>query len=281
VDYADQRYYASAYGRFATTDPQYAGTLSNPQSLNLYSYVLGDPVNGNDPRGLCSVIGSGITQSAYSDSTSGQQEFANEVGGISVAPYSNGSLLGGVANVIVQGMGVPTGATLNWLNAISVAAQTPGPISIYAFSGSGGAFTNAYNWLTPEIRARITNITYIDPGNFSQPLASGTAGTNVSLYTDNSDAANLAVRLFGSGPTGTVNTFDTGNCGHNENCVYNNFAEQLSQTATNCTVGAGSVFGLPPRTYTYTSGFNWSNFLFWIEPAPVPSVTTTIHYDLP
>ena len=280
LDYADQRFYASGYGRFMTYDPGYAGTLSDPRSLNLYSYVLGDPVNGNDPEGLCSVMGSGITQSAYSGSTSGQQDFANEVGGISVMPYSNGSLLGGVANVIVQGMGVPTGATATWLNAISVAAQTPGPISIYAFSGSGGAFTNAYNWLTPEVQARITNITYIDPGNFSQPLATGMPGTNVSLYTDNSDVENLAVQLFGSGPTGTVNIVNTNTCGHNENCVYTNFADQLSKTATNCTVGAGAVFGLPARNYSYSSGFSLYNF-FWAEPAPVPSVTTTIRYFLP
>jgi hypothetical protein len=70
--------------------------------------VLGDPANSNDPKGLCSVIGSGITQSAYSDSTSAQQEFADEVGGISVTPYSYGTLPGGVANVAVQGLGIPT-----------------------------------------------------------------------------------------------------------------------------------------------------------------------------
>jgi RHS repeat-associated protein len=281
LDYADQRYYASGYGRFTKTDPSNAGALDNPLSLNLYSYVLGDPVNRSDPQGLCSIIGSGITQSAYSDSTSGQQEFADDVGAITATPFSNGTLIGGVANVVAQGLGIPTGATVTWLNAIALAAQTPGPISIYAFSGSGGAFTNAYNWLNPAIQARITNITYLDPGNFNQPLTSGVAGTNVTLYTDNSDAANLAVQLFGSGAAGTVNTINTGTCGHNENCVFQTFADQLSQTATDCTVGAGAVFGLPPRSNIYTGGFNWSNFLFWSEPAPVPSVTTKITYDLP
>ena len=94
-------------------------------------------MNRYDPKGLCSVIGSGITQSAYSFSTSAQEEFANEVGGISVSPYANGTIAGGVANVGVQGFGILTGATMNWLNAITLAAQTPGPINIYAFSGSG------------------------------------------------------------------------------------------------------------------------------------------------
>lgn len=274
----DQRYYASAYGRFNTADPGYAGALDDPGSLNKYSYVLGDPVNGYDPEGLCSVIGSGITQSAHSDSTSGQEQFANATAGITVTPYSNGTVVGGALKVMAQGVGIPTGATLNWLDAIALAAQTPGPISIYAFSGSGGAFTNAYNWLSPEIQSRITNITYIDPGNYAQPLASGKPGTNVTLFTDNSDAANIAVQLFGVPPDGPINVINTGTCGHDENWVFNRFSEQLSQTATNCAVGGGSVFGLPQRKPT--SGFRLSRMWNWIfDPAPVPSVNSTITYQ--
>jgi RHS repeat-associated protein len=53
LDYADQRYYASTYGRFNTPDP-YAGSFNsrNPLSWNRYLYTLGDPGNRNDPRGL-------------------------------------------------------------------------------------------------------------------------------------------------------------------------------------------------------------------------------------
>src|SRR3954469_7339899 len=53
LDYADQRYYASSYGRFNTADP-YGGSarLGNPGSWNKYSYVQGDPVNQIDPSGL-------------------------------------------------------------------------------------------------------------------------------------------------------------------------------------------------------------------------------------
>jgi len=52
LDYADQRYYASAYGRFATAD-QYMASAgpSDPGSWNRYAYVGGDPVNHRDPRG--------------------------------------------------------------------------------------------------------------------------------------------------------------------------------------------------------------------------------------
>ena len=53
LDYAKNRYYSNAYGRFMTPDPSRpGGGPSNPQSWNRYAYVSGDPVNFRDPRGL-------------------------------------------------------------------------------------------------------------------------------------------------------------------------------------------------------------------------------------
>jgi RHS repeat-associated protein len=52
LDYANNRYYNNAYGRFMTPDPYTAsGGPADPQSWNRYSYVEGDPVNGIDPTG--------------------------------------------------------------------------------------------------------------------------------------------------------------------------------------------------------------------------------------
>ena len=58
LDYADQRFYASTYGRFSTADP-YRGSMntSDPGSLNRYAYAWGDPINSNDPSGLCVIQG--------------------------------------------------------------------------------------------------------------------------------------------------------------------------------------------------------------------------------
>ncbi len=57
----DQRYYASAYGRFVTPDPM-AGSAKpkSPGSWNRYTYVGGDPIGRSDPTGQC-----------YFDTTSG------------------------------------------------------------------------------------------------------------------------------------------------------------------------------------------------------------------
>jgi RHS repeat-associated protein len=58
LDYANNRYYSNAYGRFMTPDPSAKSEdPRSPQSWNRYPYVQGDPVNSNDPTGLDSFDG--------------------------------------------------------------------------------------------------------------------------------------------------------------------------------------------------------------------------------
>jgi RHS repeat-associated protein len=52
LDYARNRYYYPAIGRFLTPDPADAGQTAQPQSLNLYSYVFNDAINLIDESGL-------------------------------------------------------------------------------------------------------------------------------------------------------------------------------------------------------------------------------------
>jgi len=56
-DYAKNRYYSPSLGRFLTPDPYRSGRLANPGTWNRYVYTLGDPVNNNDPSGLCVIDG--------------------------------------------------------------------------------------------------------------------------------------------------------------------------------------------------------------------------------
>jgi RHS repeat-associated protein len=55
LDNFGARYDSSQYGRFMSPDPGNAGAdPTNPQSWNMYSYVLNNPLSNTDPSGLCS-----------------------------------------------------------------------------------------------------------------------------------------------------------------------------------------------------------------------------------
>jgi RHS repeat-associated protein len=57
LDYAVNRYYDAARGRFLTPDPYRAsGGPADPGSWNRYAYVQGDPINAYDPQGLMWVL---------------------------------------------------------------------------------------------------------------------------------------------------------------------------------------------------------------------------------
>jgi RHS repeat-associated protein len=71
-DYFGARYYSSNMGRFLSPDPSgltYA-SATNPQSLNLYSYALNNPLTNIDPTGMyCFYGGAGDTPENDSDPT--------------------------------------------------------------------------------------------------------------------------------------------------------------------------------------------------------------------
>jgi RHS repeat-associated protein len=50
LDYFNARYYQSMQGRFTSPDI-FGGKVSNPQSLNLYGYVMNNPLKWRDPSG--------------------------------------------------------------------------------------------------------------------------------------------------------------------------------------------------------------------------------------
>ncbi len=254
-----------------------SANLLSPQSLNLYSYVANDPVNGVDPQGLCTVIIGGITQTANSKNTETQEELANVIGAISALPYAGGGQISGAANILAQGIGIPTGATATAVSAINLAAQTPGPIDIIAFSGGAAAFSRARNYLNAVTRSRIQSLTSIDPAAIQLQRGNG---ASVSVYSDSVRLANTLLSAYATLRTLDVNKkHETGTCGHDANCAIRTFFDSLVANASFCLVGAGSVFGVPTKM---SASFIYSPpafFSFIYEKLLASRVTFTIGFD--
>ncbi|WP_263418066.1 RHS repeat-associated core domain-containing protein [Terriglobus albidus] len=69
LDYFGARYYGSSIGRFMSPDPSGLAYASpgNPQSLNLYSYALNNPLRFIDPSGLTSCFYGGEGDTTEND----------------------------------------------------------------------------------------------------------------------------------------------------------------------------------------------------------------------
>ena len=119
------RYYDPALGRFASADtliPQ----PENPQSLNRYSYVLGNPICGTDPDGRCwplctALIGGAIGAGIGAASVALPQMIRNAQGGqpltanIDPAEVGKAAAVGFVAGAIsgaTAGVGTGLAATI-------------------------------------------------------------------------------------------------------------------------------------------------------------------------
>ena len=93
-DYFGARYYASTTGRFLSPDPSslnYAH-FTNPQSLNLYGYVYGNPISSVDPTGLagCQIEGMDVAScNGISNSEGAVQCPANLCGQVAVGTYGH------------------------------------------------------------------------------------------------------------------------------------------------------------------------------------------------
>ena len=82
-DYFGARYYASSMGRFMSPDwsakvaPVPYAKLDNPQTLNLYAYLMNNPLGGVDADGFCG--GAGQDKSPACDSKRTEQQVTNTV----------------------------------------------------------------------------------------------------------------------------------------------------------------------------------------------------------
>jgi RHS repeat-associated protein len=124
-DYFGARFYASNMGRFMSPDPggiAYANPY-NPQSLNLYSYVVNNPLSNIDPTGMECLWDDGSFDSA-DDKETGDVQGCTSQGGTFVNPdlFENALLTNGQnANIQYGSWSGSANSTLasSWLGASS------------------------------------------------------------------------------------------------------------------------------------------------------------------
>jgi len=113
------RYYSSVQGRWLSPDwddkpvaVPYA-ILGNPQTLNLYSYVGGDPTNHADPDGhiyLCPTCATSADSSSEAQNQGSGQPGDKAQNTVTAATV--GAVIGGVGGAIVGGIAGAAGGTL-------------------------------------------------------------------------------------------------------------------------------------------------------------------------
>jgi RHS repeat-associated protein len=168
-------------GRWISADPagRTAVTLTDPQSWNRYAYVNNQPMTKVDSLGLCDVFIAGVKRTPSNPATI-FEDFTNAMGMETVYPYSGGNVIGGVWDVGKANMGFETEEVKAVVAAINLAANDPGPINIFADSGGASAFATARHYISPQILARINNVTYVDPGALGgAPLPGGNGDTTM------------------------------------------------------------------------------------------------------
>jgi hypothetical protein len=282
----DQRFYTSQFGRFMGADRSARNVNgANPISWNRYSYVNGDPVNGRDPNGLCSVAIEGVSGNPEVDAFG---TTATNLGSDIAYPYSGESKAAGY-------VAVATGASdsvSTAYNAILYALNNDsGSIDIVTYSAGVSAFASAFSMLSFAQQQRIGTVLYIAPGGAGQ-LPSGTDQTYAVFGGDLKDqVANFGISL----PFGIQSSYT--NCGHTDfSCLAAAASAQLASIRADGTCNNQNIFtrqnptglfgggggGTPTGSVATAWGywFGAGGGLGWGWPDPTFAVDSTISFDI-
>ena len=249
LDYFGARYSSSNFGRFMTPDWSATPTatpyvaLANPQSLNLYSYVLDNPITSADSNGHdCCIPGENLIMDAilwYAHKPPQTQARIKQ------AAKGTGQVIVGVAGLVVGGTvdvgsgGLATAATvvLAQGSATSIGMGTSNLIS--AATGKGGAAMRKADTIVSATRnipgqvatavgvatgrgtaageavATVTDVATANPS----ALATGTVGQRLaSAIVQTSTAASVAQEVrtatTHASPQDTINSCSYSNTDH-------------------------------------------------------------------
>lgn len=203
LSYLNARYYSGTQGQFISQDPVFLSTsqnLSDPQSLNSYSYANGNPIVNKDPSGRCPaclLIGggalAGLISQGVEDYTGGKEiRWQNYVGAAIGGAVGAASLLTAPelsafkVGAISQGTEEYATQLLNQASAVaSNGSQKFEPID-YTKIGregvEGGVFgwgfgkvkvptfsqgRNSFSAITQSLNTKVSNGTISNIGNYA------------------------------------------------------------------------------------------------------------------
>jgi RHS repeat-associated protein len=239
-DYSVARFEAGRWSRFMSPDP-YMGSMdvSNPQSLNRYSYVLNNPTNNVDPLGLLTVPGPYCDFGDFSfagaiceifmllpkDSLNGMPDLGSSHPAIKKKPQQSACLPAGVPG--------PTSA--------QCLAERP-PIHCSNGMGSGGAgIGGGYNFDLGAGPVGISSTGGVGAGVFHNRAGGFTSGYSGGAFASGGVAAFAGSHLAGA-PKQTSSTFGLGGyAGVGPNFFVTNgaSAQQLAGPFTTVSVNVG------------------------------------------
>jgi RHS repeat-associated protein len=154
-DYFGARYYASSMGRMLSPDPGNAGAdPTNPQSWNMYSYVLNNPLIYTDPSGEECVWDDGSFDSA-DDKQTGSAGGCSGQGGTWVNPvlFENAMLTNGQWNSNYGDWSGQANSNLaqNWVSPAVTSDATPQDSMTVDATGIHFNFDPNFNYSDPSV----------------------------------------------------------------------------------------------------------------------------------
>ncbi|MFZ1987607.1 MAG: LamG-like jellyroll fold domain-containing protein [Minisyncoccia bacterium] len=228
LSYLNARYYEGSRGQFLSQDPVFLGNpraqiLTNPQSLNSYSYANGNPIVNKDPDGRAAIlapilIGAGVGA-------------LGGIGGQALSDYANGS----VGSFSTYGVAALSGATVGGSIVVAGTLAAGAALSAGAASlvvGGTAGFVSAGTQLAGD--AVLGQET--DYGNlvFNSGLNAVTAGT-----------LNFLPKVRGRLPNVGTNAFFTG--AHTQRQAAEEFvsgsAGSFARNANNYLVSTSKKYG--------------------------------------
>jgi RHS repeat-associated protein len=183
-DYFKSRYYSNNTGRFLSPDPSGLAFANpgNPQSLNLYSYVMNNPLTNIDPTGMECVWDDGSFDSE-DDPVTGSSEGCTGQGGTYVPPnlFENAMLSNGQWQSSWGDWSSQANSNLaqNWLNPSSTTNATPD--NSITLSVPPDVWNFAAQQTTP-VSGPWTYGNWAGPGGMGVPVNDADAGAMMHDY---------------------------------------------------------------------------------------------------